>query len=580
MYNLRTRILEILIGLVYVCCGMHIDAQENNKLILYEVDSVSTLQDEKNKLIMEAKKLSYEGDIYKAADKYREAIKIDARCDACYYELANILILLDKDREAQENAKTAYNLDPKNTWFALLYGRLCFHFKEFDTARKLFGQILVHHRKKQELWLALASSYEEQGLLHDALGILDSMVIRFGESDDISYRLFNISMEIGNYDKAITEIKKLVTRYPDDPRFATLLAESYSETGKDSLAIKAYDRAISANKAFAPAWLGKAETFRKQGLFSNYFAVLQQYASNKSIDPETKAEYLNLLFGISSFVVHFKSNMDTIFAILSAVHPLAMDLKFLQARYFASTQRPELSLSILGQLTDMDSNNKDAWLGLLSLEYNMRMFVQLEQSSQKAIASDSEYAGFYMYSALALMAQKKIKQAIKIMEKGISKANCDSVFMDNAFAILGDMYFNINKSGKAFDYYEKALSINPQNATVLNNYAYYISLSKSRNLDKAYTMSKKAIELEDGNPSFLDTYAYILFLQGKYAEAKTIFRKALASGGDESAVVLEHYADTLDKLGERTVAETYWFQALDKPDCLNPDKIRKKLKGN
>jgi tetratricopeptide (TPR) repeat protein len=387
-------------------------------------------------------------------------------------------------------------------------------------------------------------------------------------------------MNAGNYDKAITEIKKLVHKYPNDPRFATLLADSYSEMGEDSLAVTAYDKAIEANESFAPALLGKAESFRKKGMFSEYFVALQQYAANKSISSESKVEYLNLLLKIPSFALHFKNNMDTIFAILSIIHSGSMDLKFLQARYFVITQRPEMSISILGQLTDMDSNNKDAWLGLLSLEYNMKMFVQLEQSSQKAIASDSEYAGFYMYSALAFMAQKKIKQAIEILEKGVSNANCDSAFMDNAFAVLGDMYFELNKSKKAFAYYEKALSINPQNATVLNNYAYYISLSKSKNLDKAYKMSKKAIELENGNPSFLDTYAYILFLQGKYTEAKNIFRKALASGGDESAVVLDHYADTLNKLGERSIAEAYWSQALDKPDCLNPDEIKRKLKGN
>lgn len=563
-----------------MCYAAHVNAQEDITPKEYTVDSVSAPQNEKHKLIMDAKKLSFEGDFDKAADKYREAIKIDAGCDACYYELANILISTKKEEEAKENAATAYSLDPENPWFALLYGRLCFHFKEYGEARKLFRQILVRHGKKQEIWFGLASAYEEQGLVHEAIGILDSMVLRFGESDDISYRLFNISMDIGNYDRAVTEIKKLVNHYPDDPRFATLLADAYSETGKDSLAYTMYDRAIEANGSFAPALLGKAESFRKRGMFSNYFSTLQQYAGNKSIRPETKAEYLGLLLQIPSFAGHFKSNMDTIFAILAAVHPVSQDLKFLQARYFATTQRPELSISILGQLTDMDSSNKDAWLGLLSLEYSLKMFVQLEQSSQKAIASDSEYAGFYMYSALALMARDKTKQAIKILEKGVSKANSDSVFMDNAFALLGDMYFSLNKSKKAFDYYEKALLINSENATVLNNYAYYISLKNLKNLDRAYRMSRKAVELESGNPSFLDTYAYILFLQGKYTEAKTVFNRALAAGGDKSAVVLDHYADTLDKLGERTVAEIYWSQALGKPDCLNPEKIKKKLKRN
>jgi tetratricopeptide (TPR) repeat protein len=529
---------------------------------------------------MDAKKLSFEGYISQAAIAYRKAIEIDPKCDACYYELANILIYMDKEQEAKENAETAYNLDPENPWFALLYGRLCHHFKEYDKAQRLFRQILVHHSKKQEVWFGLASAYEEQRLYPEALGILDSMLIRFGENDDISYRIFNIAMDIANYDKAISEIKKLVNNYPSDPRFATLLADTYVENGNDTLAIEAYDMAIVAGEAFAPALLGKAELFRQRGRFADYFKTLQQYTGNRAITPEAKAEYLNLVLKIPSFANHFKNNIDTLFAILSAVHPVSMELQLMRAHYFAATQRPELSISILGQLTDMNCDNKKIWLQLLSIEYSLKMYMQLEESSQKAIASDPGYATFYMYSALALWSQKKAKPAIETLERGIAKARYDSIFMDNAFSLLGDIYFSINKSKKAFAYYEKALKINPNNATVLNNYAYYLCLTKSKHMDKAYAMSSKAIEMENNNPSFLDTYAYILFLQGKYAEAKKMFRKALAFGGDESAVVLDHYADTLDKLGERTIAELYWSQALDKPDCLNPEQIKKKLNGN
>jgi tetratricopeptide (TPR) repeat protein len=413
-----------------------------------------------------------------------------------------------------------------------------------------------------------------------ALGILDSMVIRFGESDEISYRLFNILMHVGKYERAIVEIKKIVNNYSDDPRYATLLADAYAEMGNDSLAIETYNKIIEENDSFAPAFLGKAELYRKKGQFTHYFKSLQQYAGNRAIQPEDKAEYFDLILKIPSFATHFKGNIDTIFALLSAVHPVSMELKYIQARYFAVTQRPELAVVILGQLTDMDTDNKEIWLNLLALEYSLKMFGQLEQSSQKAIDSDPGYAAFYLYSALALWSKKQAKPAIAILEKGIATARYDSVFMDNALSFLGDMYFSIEKPKKAFAYYEKALKNNPDNATVLNNYAYYLCLMKSKDMDKAYTMSKKAIELESSNSSFLDTYAYILFLQGKYTEAKNIFRKALAVGGGESAVVLEHYADTLDKLGERTIAEIYWSQALDKPDCLNPEQIKKKLKGN
>ncbi|MDR0384788.1 MAG: tetratricopeptide repeat protein, partial [Prevotellaceae bacterium] len=305
---MKRKIINILVALACVPTGMRSYAQGDNVPASYTVDSVSTLQNEKHKLMMVAKKLLFERDIDGAVASYRKALEIDPKCDACYYELANILIYSGGEQEAKENAEAAYNLDPQNPWFALLYGRLCFHFKEYDKAQRLFRQILVHHSDKQEVWFGLASSYEEQGLAAQALGVLDSMLVRFGENDDISYRLFNVLMDAGNYDRAIVEIKKLADSYPDDPRFATLLADAYFEAGNDSLSIKAYDKAIEANETFSPALLGKAEALRKKGMFSRYFKTLQQYAAVKGIKPETKAEYIGLILNIPSFATHFKSN--------------------------------------------------------------------------------------------------------------------------------------------------------------------------------------------------------------------------------------------------------------------------------
>jgi tetratricopeptide (TPR) repeat protein len=526
---------------------------------------------------MRAKQLLFEGNLDKAEDLFREAIKIDPQCDACYYELANILVYADKGEEAQTNAEIAYRLDPKNTWYALLCGHLCYHFKELDKAQALYQQALRKHANRQEIWHNLAATYEERGLFLEAQGIFDTIIIRFGENDDISYRLFNIFTKLKHYDKAIVEIKKLANKYSHDPRFATLLADTYSRIGEDSLAVDAYNDAIAANDSFVPALLGKAESFRKNGEFPEYFKSLQQYVVNSAITPETKSEYLSHLLQFSPFVEDFKSDIDTLFAILTVVHPVSMDLKFLQASYFVATQRPEPALSIFRQLIDMDGKNKEAWIGLLSLEYTMKMSEQLEQSARQAIISDPRYADFYTYMALSLIPQNKVKQAIAILEKSLTKANCDSLYLDNTLPLLGDMYFRTNKSKKAFEYYEKALKNNPENAVALNNYAYHLSLTTPEDLDKAYQMSKKASELESRNFYFLDTYAYILYLQENYTEAQTVLFRALILSRSQNAVVLEHYADTLNKLGDRTKAEKYWSLALESPDCLNSDEIKKKL---
>ena len=77
-------------------------------------------------------------------------------------------------------------------------------------------------------------------------------------------------------------------------------------------------------------------------------------------------------------------------------------------------------------------------------------------------------------------------------------------------------------------------------------------------------MAKKALDLRPEEPSYLDTYAFILYLRGEYQEAKKYYKKALVYGGKEHKEILEHYALTLEALGEQDLAEYYRNLAKDK----------------
>ncbi len=127
------------------------------------------------------------------------------------------------------------------------------------------------------------------------------------------------------------------------------------------------------------------------------------------------------------------------------------------------------------------------------------------------------------------------------------------------YSYLGDTYFQLKDNEHSDEAYEKALKIEPSNALVLNNYAYYLSL-RNINLEKAEQMAKKAVELDPGNGSNQDTYGWVLFKLGRYEEAKEWIEKAIQTG-EESAVVLEHYGDVLWKLGNKKDAVKYWEKA-------------------
>ena len=127
---------------------------------------------------------------------------------------------------------------------------------------------------------------------------------------------------------------------------------------------------------------------------------------------------------------------------------------------------------------------------------------------------------------------------------------------------------------KCYEAYAKSLRYQPDNALVLNNYAYFLSL-EGRDLDRALAMAGRAVELTDNNPTYLDTEAWVLFRMGRTADARKVMQQAIARDRQQSPSLMMHYGDILHALGEHFMAEVYWRKALEKG--YDPDAVTRRL---
>ena len=128
---------------------------------------------------------------------------------------------------------------------------------------------------------------------------------------------------------------------------------------------------------------------------------------------------------------------------------------------------------------------------------------------------------------------------------------------------LGDVSSQLEEYEISDDSYEKALVIEPNNALVLNNYAYYLSV-RNLELNRAEKMSKKSNILDENNAAYQDTYAWIMYQKGDYNEALKWMEKAILSAGDDSsAEMYDHYGDILLKLNQKDKAIKNWEKSLE-----------------
>ena len=168
----------------------------------------------------------------------------------------------------------------------------------------------------------------------------------------------------------------------------------------------------------------------------------------------------------------------------------------------------------------------------------------------------------YLMAGVKLMMDNQISMALPFFEKGVTLSDENMAMKAQFYANLGECYYQLDSVEKAFRMYDETLKINPNDALVLNNYAYYLALRKE-NLSRAEQMIAHAVKMEPDNATSLDTYAWVLYVRGNYSQAKFYIKLAIEKSKEVSGVLYNHYGDILYMNDDKEGALDMWKKALE-----------------
>jgi tetratricopeptide (TPR) repeat protein len=226
--------------------------------------------------------------------------------------------------------------------------------------------------------------------------------------------------------------------------------------------------------------------------------------------------------------------------------------------YLALDEKSEARQQYI-QAIEAGATNFEVWQNLLYLEMQLELFDQAIKHSEQALEYFPNQSMLYYFNGLANLRKQKNREAIRSMEQVKKLSTSNPAMINEVNGILGDAYHAVGEFEKSNSAYEEALSYNPNNDVVLNNYSYYLSLRKV-NLEKAEKMSTLLVKNNPDNATYLDTHAWVLYAREKYREAKKVIEKAISTGM-ANATHFEHYGDILFKLGETAQAVQQWEKA-------------------
>lgn len=509
------------------------------------------------------KRLSIHRDTLAAKDIWQEIIANDSTYAPALYYLSHV------ERAPERTIRYAYRAfaaDSTNKWYTENYASQLIASRQYARAIPIFRRLMRLDPKNLQSYHALAVLYGTSGMPYSAIAILDSAEIRVGYNSFLAEIQQQLLLDTRQYDRAIEAGKRRVEEHPYDSKVRTSLAMAYEAAGRDSLAIVTLNEAFQLDTTNVATITAIVDYYYSKGDVRRMLDYEERLFRDKSTPVKDKEHRLDQYINDTSFYRENYHWLGSVILGLTMDYPSNRKFINAYAMHLIGGGATDEAYDYLMRHIDDETTTPDDYIMLLQY----MLFLEKSDTEVKAMidratarfADDSQllsFKGFYYTE------REEYSKALKIFKRGLSKAqkSKDNELRSQWLGYIGDLYHLMGKQMKSFMAYADALHYNENNVPVLNNYAYYLSLT-GRGLDKALTMAERATSLEKSNATYLDTYAWILHLIGRNSEAKRIMLRALSLDGQRDPDLLAHYGDILWALGEKFMAETYWKKAVER----------------
>ncbi len=556
-------------------------------------------------LYVDATRAKMLDDFQKAVELYKQVLKLDPINDGAQYELALVYFESGQYDAARQHIESAVANDSLNSlvdyvrlklqkdslapvkpliaeaaenyttnkWYLVLQADVYAYQGDYDKASDVFALLLHDHPDEVEYYFDWAYVNIKANKLEKALDIYTKAETVIGPDEGLISQKQKLLIQLGRFDEAVKDMKKLVDANKGDVRYLQMLAELYQNNEKIDEAIAIYQDILKSEPHNAFALLNLAEVYKFRGDRTKYMYYLKEAFKDKNLSVDSKIRVIYpYLLGVEDSAR--KEEAFDLAQIVVETHPDQAKTHAIYGDLLYQDEQKEESLQQYLEALKLDESIYEVWQQVFFILSELNDNVRLAEMTDKALELFPNQPIIYFFNGLANNSLKNYQQSVDILNAGKNLVIGNDNLKIQFYSSLGDAYNSLEQFEKSDEAFEKALEFNKDNSYVLNNYSYYLSL-RGEKLERAQEMSLRSNELEPGNSSFEDTYAWILYVSGDYEKALVWIEKAYESGGKESAVILEHYGDILFKLGRKDDAVKYWNMALSHGS--ESEKLPKKI---
>lgn len=512
----------------------------------------------------EAANLKNAGKYDAAYDLFSYCLSLDTASSPVLYELAMFQLQRNRPEKAVEMLKSAVAHSDDNFTYRMTLAGLYRNLGMYGEASDSYEELVKRYPDKSELNYYLADALTQEGEIGAAIDAYNVLESTMGMNETLSLQKFKLYQTLKQPDKAFEEIEKLANKYPMNARYRLLMGDLHLENEETEKALACYQQAHEIDPDDPRYIVSMANYYDQTGDKEAAEQEIRDALVNEKLDVETKVGILSRYVQRLQQTQQGIENANSLFQTLLDQHPEDTELKLMYGSLLMAQQKEEEAKFQFQLVTEMEPSNDGAWQQLLNISLKGEDIPEVIRICTRCKELFPEAPEYYFYLGIGYYMQEKYQESLDTYYAGLKIIpEGNGVVKSNFYGQIGDLYYQMEKMDEAYKAYDEALKYNENNAPVLNNYSYFLTLDK-KDLKKAERMAAQCIKLEPDNATYLDTYAWVFFVQGNYTLAKIYIENALSKDKTNSAELVDHYGDILYMSGEKDKALEQWKKAKEK----------------
>lgn len=515
-----------------------------------------------------------------AFDLLKHCVHIRPEAPEAYFFLAQYYMSLKQNDKAIECFKKAADLEPDNSTYLETLAKAYVTNDNDSLAIGTLEKIVEKETGRIDILEMLVQLYQNRADYDNTIKTLDRLETLEGKNERLTYAKSEIYSLTGDKKAAINEMKKLADQYPNDLNYRGMYGDALLMNGREKEAFDIYTGILKAEPDNYRAQLSMRAYYKQKDMAADADSMTMQLLLNKNTGDDARVYIMRQEIAESENGGGDSTKILKLFDRMMAQPQASTDIAILYATYMSLKKMPQEKIeAVLEKVLAQTPDNAAARLQLVAYAWQRDDLDRVIELCKAARQYNPDEMTFYYYEGMAHFRKDDNDSALNAFQNGISVIgeHSDPDIVSDFYAVMGDLLYEKGRAAEAYAAYDSCLQWKDDNIGCLNNYAYYLSVNGD-SLDKAEKMSYRTVKAEPKNATYLDTYAWILFMQGRYAEAKIYIDQAVQNDSDSSAVILEHAGDIHAKAGDIDGAVELWARAAakDPANKLLARKIRQR----